>query len=422
MGTAHQEGRRPRRVGFKLDYGEELVTDIGGSIPAMRLAAGDNETLHARYAEGYHQAYRDALPIGDGFLISRGGAFGEQAVTTAIWPGDLDSNFAMHGAVDPGDGKRSVGGLPSAISRGLSLSVSGYPFYGSDIGGFRGFPTTEVLLRWAEYAAFGTIMQLGGGGKSHDPWDTTLFDAGAADIYARYATLHMQLVPLLWELALHASVDGTPITRPAKFLYDCSCDDQMFLLGDDILIAPVVEAGATTRDVVLPPGTWVDRSTGASVTGDGHTSITVPAPLDTIPVWYRAGSIVPMYARAADTLLPATAAGVTSYAGPLGTEIRFVYTPGSSLVVHTLDDDTAAAGDGPTLNWLAGTMYTMATFDIDTRGLGAPYASPTDVAADGSSLPQVADVTTCAAPGCWRLDPTTKHLEIRVPPSAVTIH
>src|SRR5262249_28485428 len=149
-------------AGFKLDFGEEVVPDLGGSIIPLELAAGDNQMLHNRYAAGYHQAYLGALPPGDGFLITRAGAWGEQATNTAIWPGDLDSDFTEHG-VDNGSGKVNVGGLPSAISRGLGLSVSGYPFYGSDIGGFRGVPNTETLVRWAEYAALGTIMQLGGG-------------------------------------------------------------------------------------------------------------------------------------------------------------------------------------------------------------------------------------------------------------------
>jgi alpha-glucosidase (family GH31 glycosyl hydrolase) len=405
--------------GFKLDYGEDLIPDLGGSIVPMVLAAGDNQLLHGRYSAGYHTAYLGALPPGDGFLITRAGAWGEQATNTAIWPGDLEGDFSVHGVVV--DGKKGVGGLPSAISRGLSLSLSGYPFYGSDIGGFRGFPTTEVLLRWAEYAAFGTIMQLGGGGTSHDPWDTTLFDATAADIYKTYATLHMQLNPLLWTLAQKAARDGTPVTRPARFVFDCQCDDMMFLLGDDILVAPVITSGATTREVVLPPGTWVDRSTGAPAVGDGTTAITVPAPLDTIPTWYRSGSMIPMYAIAADTILPATAPGVTSYAGPNGSELRLTYTPGDTAATTTLDDGASASGTGPDMTWAAGSEYQVATFDIDGRSLTGALAAPTAVSGDGVDLANVADVTTCAAPGCWSFDAPTKHLLIRTTAAGISV-
>jgi alpha-glucosidase (family GH31 glycosyl hydrolase) len=399
-------------AGFKLDFGEEVVTDIGGSILPMILAGGDNSVLHRRYAAGYHAAYLGALPPGDGFLITRAGTWGEQATNTTIWPGDLAADFTRHGE-DNGSGKSNVGGLPSAISRGLSLSVSGYPFYGSDIGGFRGFPTTEALLRWAEYAAFGTIMQLGGGGQSHDPWDTTLFDPGADLVYKTYAELHMQLNPMLWTLALQAGTDGTPVTRPARFIYDCACDDAMFLLGDDILVAPVIEPGAATRVAVLPPGKWVDRATGLEVTGDGTTPITVPAALGTLPRWHRSGSLVPMFARAADTLLPATAAGVTSYLDPtLGRELRLVYTPGAAAST-ALHDGAKATANGPMIGVTGGTDYTVFTVDIDARGLAAPFAAPTAVSVDGTDLPSAADVTTCTSPGCFHFDAPSKHLEVR---------
>ncbi|HUJ57861.1 MAG TPA: TIM-barrel domain-containing protein [Kofleriaceae bacterium] len=408
--------------GFKLDFGEDVVPELGGTLIDMELAGGDNSVLHARYSAGYHQTYLAAQPVADAFAITRAGAWGEQASNTAIWPGDLDSDLSPHG-IDNGSGELAVGGLPSAISRGLSLSVSGYPFYGSDIGGFRsgpnsGAPTTETLLRWAEYAALGTIMQLGGGGPDHDPWDTTLYDAGADATYATYAELHMQLVPYLWMLALQAGTDGTPVTRPAGFVYDCACDDAMFLLGDALLVAPVIEPGATTRDVVLPPGTWVDRATGIPVSGDGQTSITVPAPLDAIPLWYRAGSIVPMFALPADTLLGASTPGVTSYTDPaLGGELRLIVTPGAAATLAMNDGTTASASaDATTLGFSVGSDYGAITFDLDARALPPPVSAPSAVLVDGVPLPSVGDAATlqtCVS-GCWWFDLPNKHLQIRV--------
>ncbi len=411
--------------GFKLDFGEEIVPDIAGAILPMHLAAGDNGEFHRRYQEHYHRTYLEALPPArstggeaaeeGGFLLTRAGAWGEQHVNTAIWPGDLDSDFTEHG-VDNGEGQTNVGGLPSAISRGLALSVSGYPFYGSDIGGFRGFPTTEALLRWAQYASFGTIMQLGGGGKSHNPWDTTLFDAGADATYKVYADLHMQLNPLLWTLANIAHADGTPVNRPCKFMFpDASCDDFMFFLGDDLLVAPVVEEGATTREVVLPPGDWLDLNTGAIATGDGTTAITVDAPLGVLPRWQRVGSFVPMFAIAADTMLPATDAGVTSYATPaIGRELRFLYAPATTMVTTTLHDGAAASGIGPAFGVTGGSEYTVFTVDIDARDLGAPFDTPAGVLVDGAALAESNNLATCPAPGCFDFDAANDRLQIRV--------
>jgi alpha-D-xyloside xylohydrolase len=402
-------------AGFKLDFGEEVVPDIGGNIVEFDLAAGDNSSHHNRYAEGYHDAYLGAFPPGEAFLITRAGAWGEQHVNTAIWPGDLDSDFGEHGVIK--DGKASIGGLPSAISRGLGLSVSGYPFYGSDIGGFKDRPTTETLLRWAEYAALGTIMQLGGGGPSHNPWDTAQFDANAATIYKRYADLHMQLGPLLWTLALQAGIDGTPVTRPARFVYDCACDDAMFLLGDNILVAPVVKAGATSREVTLPPGTWVDRASGA--VHAGGSTITVPAPLDELPLFFQAGSIVPMFALYADTMLPATAAGVTSYADPaMGSELRLVFSPGTTTALTTLHDGTNATANGANAAITGGSEYHVFTLDIDARvQTDAALASPASVTVNSATVPVAASevaLRTCASPGCWFFDAAAKRLQVRV--------
>lgn len=409
--------------GFKLDYGEDVVPEVGGQRLAMKLAGGDEQELHGIFARSYHDAYLGALPPGDGFLITRAGAWGEQDRNTAIWPGDLDSDFSRHG-VDNGRGERNVGGLPAAIAGGLSLSVSGYPFFGSDIGGYReGRPTTEVLVRWAQYAALGTIMQLGGGGASHNPWDTTLYPAPALALYRQYARLHMDLVPYLWTLALQAGADGTPVTRPCRFVYpDAGCDDLMFLTGDALLVAPVVEAGATTRAVVLPPGRWVDWWTEEVQDGDGVRARTVAAPLERLPLWRAADRFVPMFARAADTLEPATAPGVTSYADPAyGRELRLVLTPDGGAPAIALHDGSRATGavvaGGYRLRYEPGSEYTVVTFDVR----GRPGAGP--VRLGGASLPEVADeaaLLACAA-GCWLAQASPPRVQVRVVTHAAAI-
>ena len=416
--------------GFKLDYGEDVVAELGGQRIAMRLAGGDEQDLHNIFARSYHDAYLGALPPGDGFLITRAGAWGEQDRNTCIWPGDLDSDFSRHG-VDNGDDHRNVGGLPAAIAGGLSLSVSGYPFYGSDIGGYReGTPPSEVLIRWAQYAALGTVMQLGGGGRSHNPWDTALYPAPALAVYRAFARLHMDLNPLLWTLATAAGVDGTPVNRPARFVYpDAACDDAMFLLGDVVLAAPVIVAGATTRDVVLPPGRWIDWWTAQPTDGDGHTSRTVAAPLERMPLWYAADRFVPMFARAADTLEPATAPGVTSYADPaFGRELRLLLAADGGAV-ETRVHDGAHPSAGPTgaryrLRFEPGTQYTVATFDLSTSASrAAPVMRPTGVLRAGAPLPSVADeaaLRACPA-GCWLYEAAAARLRVRLVTSGAPV-
>jgi alpha-D-xyloside xylohydrolase len=405
--------------GFKLDFGEDVVPELGGTLTPFTLAGGNAQTLHNAYAHYYHDAYLGALPEGDGFLITRSGSYGEQAVNTAIWPGDLDSDFSRHG-VDNGDGQINVGGLPAAVAGGLSLSVSGYPFYGSDIGGFRDGPTsTETLLRWAEYAALGTIMQLGGGGKSHNPWDTTLFGAEALPIYQRYARLHMDLVPYIYTLAVAAAADGTPVVRPTRMIHpDAASDDATYFVGDALFVAPVIEQGATTRDVVLPPGDWVDWWTAERVQGDGAASLTADAPLDTLPLWQRCDSIVPMFALEADTLVDATAAGVRSYLdAPYANELRLVVAPCDGAAVAETYDGTTANSDAGVgrFELSAGASFDVATFDF--RLSGAEIAGPTSVTWEGLPVAEVADdaeLRACAPPGCYRFDGGAQRLQVRV--------
>ncbi len=405
-------------AGFKLDFGEDLVPELAGSLTPFELADGNAQTQHAAYSELYHRAYFDALPRGDAFLITRAGSPGDQAVNPSIWPGDLSSDFSRHG-VDNGQGEINVGGLPAAISGGLSLSVSGYPFYGSDIGGFRDGPTsTEVLIRWAQYASLGTIMQLGGGGPSHNPWDTALFGPEALPIYRSYARLHMDLFPTLYTLAQAAGRDGTPVTVPTRFLYPQSkSDDMTFLVGDVLFVAPVVEDGARTRRVVLPPGEWVDYWTGTLFIGDGSTEIEVSAPLDTLPLWQRRGAVLALFTIDADTLEPATAVGVRSYADPaFGSELTFRLAPGAELTSGSVFDGSGFRGEATASSYrisvAAGSRFQNFTVELHVvDGAPNPIANPMSVTAAQSPLLQVllrSELLACDPdPGCWMREPTS---------------
>jgi hypothetical protein len=407
--------------GMKLDYGEDLVADLYGTRIELRTMAGDNQELHGIFARYYHDTYLGALPPGDGFLITRAGAWGEQDRNTAIWPGDLDSDFSRHG-VDNGDGERNTGGLPAAIAGGLALSVSGYPFYGSDIGGYReGTPTSEVLIRWAQYAALGTIMQLGGGGPSHNPWDTALYPAPALEVYRTFARLHLDLNPLLWTLAVTAAADGTPVTRPCRFVYPgAACDDAMFLLGDAIVAAPVVTAGATTRGR-LPPGRWIDWWTGAATTGDGITAHDRR----------RAPRAPAAVARRRSVRADVRARRRHPRAGDrAGRDV--VRRPGLRPRASAVADarrrrrrgraprrrpgpGRGRTGGAYRLRFEPGSQYTVATFDLDTTAaLATQVAATTAVTVDGVAAPAVADGAALAScpTACWLAEPG--RLRVRV--------
>ena len=288
--------------GFKLDYGETMRADLLGAVENNLVTYFDgstNRTMHTRYSRLYHEAFLaelDAVWPGDNFVITRTGGIFDQSNGTAIWPGDLDSDFSRAG--DDVGGELAVGGLPAALSGALSLSMSGYPLYGSDIGGFRGpRPTPETLLRWAQFGALCTVMQLGGGARTHNPWEedaegNRVYGEEAVTIYRRYARLHMDLWPTFLQLVAGPQEEGQIPLRPAGVVMgteEAWADADAFFVGPNLYAAPVTQS-AIERDVVVPDGAWLDWWTGAELTGPATQ--TVSAPLDTLPLYQRAGSIV----------------------------------------------------------------------------------------------------------------------------------
>lgn len=306
--------------GFKLDYGEDVVPGIFGARNVWRFADGSDErTMHARFPLFYHSAYAELLEDEGQFLLCRAGTYGDQKNVSVIWPGDLDASFAKHGEQITVDGKKAgaVGGLPAALIAGLSLGPSGFPFFGSDTGGYRHSPPDkELFTRWFQITALSPVMQIGT--STNDvAWEPTAengFDQEMLGWYRTYTRLHLRLFPYIWTYAQRLKIDGRPIQRALGLAHPELGEhpDDTFLLGDSLLVAPVVLRGKTTRDVMLPEGEWVDWWTGKAFTG-GKT-VSVAAPLDALPLFLRQGGIVPLLRPTIDTLSPTTDASVDSYA------------------------------------------------------------------------------------------------------------
>ena len=299
--------------GFKLDYAEDVVPGISGARNIWRFHDGSDErTMHNRYTTLYHQAYAELLPETGGFLLCRAGKLGGQRYARIIWPGDLDANMAKHReTVREADGDTfvAVGGLPASVIAGLSLGPSGYPFYGSDTGGYRHSPPDkETFVRWFEQTALSSVMQVGT--SSNDvPWefnDRNGFDQESLDWYRIYARLHLRLFPYEWTYAQRIAIDGRPIQRPLGLAHPelGIHPDDTYLFGDSLLVAPVVERDARNRAVPFPAGSWVDWWSGEVL--EGGQTITVDAPLGKLPLFVRAGAIVPLLRPTIDTISPTT--------------------------------------------------------------------------------------------------------------------
>jgi len=278
--------------------------------------------------------------------------------------------------------------LPSAVNAAVSLAASLHPHYGSDIGGLRhGLPDKEVMARWSEFGALSTVMELGGGGVSHNVWDFTIsdFDQELLDIYTTYARLHVSLFPYLYAYVKRNSDSGEPILRAPAMMFpsDGALADAKFeyFFGEDLLVAPVVVGGARSREVTFPVGDWVNWWTGEVV--HGPATQTIDAPLDRLPLFARAGSLIPLLAPDVDTLAPASDPSIVTAEMRAG-EMPMRWFP------STLPDSLALA-DGTQLAWGNGKLAILSSpiqrhYEVEMRWSLLSQAPPSTVKRDDGSL------------------------------------
>lgn len=364
--------------GFKLDYAEDIVPGIAGFRNIWQFHDGSDErTMHSRYQLFYHQVYADLLPEDGGFLLCRGGTYGTQNVPCVIWPGDLDANFARHRETveTPSGSYVAVGGLPASLIAGLSLGPSGLPFYASDTGGYRHAPPDkETFTRWFQQTALSSVMQIGT--NTNDvAWEFKAangFDEEMLGWYREYTRLHLRLFPYVWSYAERLSDDGRPIMRALGLAHPELGEhpDDTYLLGDQLLVAPVVARGQRERAVRFPAGDWVDWWSGEVLAGDATRL--VAAPLDHLPLYQRAGSVVPLLRPTIDSLSPttepervdsyATTPGVLHVRVALGMASEFEIYDGS-VVGQALGDASFALSYTPGSEFAHGAWFEVALLE-----------------------------------------------------------
>ena len=382
--------------GFKLDYGEDLVPALGASRNIWQLRDGSDErTAHYQYQLQYHQTYAQLLPKTGGFLLGRAGRWGDQQNVSVVWPGDMDASFTRHREPIK-DGSKTVlgvGGLPATVIQGINLGASGFPFFGADTGGYRHSPPDkELYIRWFQQTALSTVMQVGDA-SSQPPWEFTGDngrDTETLDLYRTFARLHLRLFPYEWTYAEQLKTTGRPIQRAVGLVYPelGQHPDDEYLFGDDLLVAPVVTRGATSRQVLLPPGDWVDYWDGTLYQGGGAgTTVTVAAPLSKLPLFVRAGAIVPLLRPTIDTLSPTTDPSVQSFAAQAG-PLTVRMCPGPAATTFTLYDGTrlgqSERGKPLSLQLRPGTVFDSgATLEV------LRASEPKQLLLDGKPLPKL---------------------------------
>ena len=221
---------------------------------------------------------------------------GSQKYGVVLWSGDIIGNFET---------------LRDQFAAGLNVSLAGIPWWTTDIGGFFVDVTApghkELLVRWFEWATFCPVLRLHGdkspcesaplddrdwgGGFCHTGRDNELWSYGedVYEILKHYVTVREQLKPYLKQVMREASENGSPVMRAMfyEFPDDPACweADEQYMFGSSYLVAPVLYAGMTERDVYLPAGKWKNMATGEVLAGG--QKVTVAAPLEVIPVFER---------------------------------------------------------------------------------------------------------------------------------------
>ncbi len=261
---------------------------FNGPLPDNIEFAGDDHTrlheeVHNVYGHLMAKATYDGLKKHSGkrpFIITRACYSGSQKYATA-WTGDNQSIWSH---------------LKLAIPQLLNLGISGMPLVGVDIGGFGSDTTPELLSRWIEACFLSPLFRNHSAKmtRRQEPW---LFDEQTLEIYRKYVKLHYKFMPYLYDLCYEESLTGTPIMRPLIMEFEddentLNCNDE-YMVGQNILVAPVTEQGATIRAVYLPAGTWVDYHTGKRIHGKQY--ILCDAPIDICPIFIKAGSIIPTF-------------------------------------------------------------------------------------------------------------------------------
>ncbi len=252
--------------------------DFSGQLPEdVQFAAGSHKELHNVYGHLMAQATYEGLLQADGrrpFVLTRACCAGSQKYCSG-WTGDNHSHWAH---------------LQLSLTQMLNLGMSGMYLVGSDVGGFGSDCTPELLARWFQLGAISPYFRdhYAKGTRNQEPY---AFDEATTDACRRSLDLRYHLLPYLYDLA-H---EDMPLLRPLVLEYpdDPRCREltDQCMLGGSLLAAPVMTPGVTARAVYLPKGTWYDYYTGKRYAGGQY--VVAPAPLDRLPLFAKAGAILP---------------------------------------------------------------------------------------------------------------------------------
>jgi alpha-D-xyloside xylohydrolase len=293
---------------FKSDFGERIPTDVA------YFDGSDPQLMHNYYTYLYNRTVFDLLRKRrgerDAVVFARSATVGTQ-------------QFPVHWG---GDNLSTRESMAESLRGGLSLTMSGFGFWSHDIGGFEGTPDPGLFKRWIPFGLLSSHSRLHANYSYRVPW---AFDEEAVDVLRTFARLKASLMPYLYQAARMANLEGIPVMRAmvVEFPDDPACTylDRQYMLGDDLLVAPVFTADGTV-DYYVPPGEWTHLRTGERVSGPRW--VRERHGFDTVPLLVRPGAVIPL--------------------GAVEDRPDYDYADGVTLLVTDLADGTSVTTTVPT--------------------------------------------------------------------------
>jgi hypothetical protein len=293
---------------------------------------GDN-LMANRSAKVVHEKWLELTTQQRPMFITRGGFAGHHYASA--WSGDIANSITV---------------MNQQIVNEQAVGLSGYTWFSHDLGGFLSKPSDNLYIRWvAQFGSFCSIMRTHGH-KGREPW---LYSTAAQGILRKYLKLRYRLFPYIYTSAWQGTSRGIPMMRAMALEYQDNptawSKQNQYFWGDWLLVAPALSENATNVNVWIPPGEWYDYFKGTKYTGPAD--ITVHAALDEIPVFVKAGAIIPMgpEIRYADER-------------PLD-EVTLDIYPVSGESTYTLYED-----DGLTRDYMLNDAYALTRYDYSNSG------------------------------------------------------
>ncbi len=312
--------------GFDYPWLDETEPDLVPSGLFYSIGSGDRyyNVFPLVHVEGFSDNMRAWKPNKRAMILARAAYLGSQRTGALFWSSDVEATWE---------------GLARQLPTGLNMTASGIAYWGNDIGGWQNLPSKseatkaplldpsdarelvgdnhdypELFTRWFQYGVFSPTLRLHGNRKHTEMWST---GKQAEAILAKFDNLRYQLIPYIYSQAKMTHDTGAPFMRALWMDFkdpNVANIGTQYMFGPAFLVAPVTEQGQTEKDVYLPAGTdWYNFWTNEKLAGGRW--VKVAAPIDQIPVFVKAGSIVPLGAVVQSTATPQAISEIRVFPG-----------------------------------------------------------------------------------------------------------